>query len=68
MTAAFRQVSIECEGGEIFVVADGVRIAKLGHPGTSHAKTWVSLEPGYIVRNCADGESIEVQYKRQRIH
>jgi hypothetical protein len=68
MTAAFSQVSIECEGSDIFVVADGVRIAKLGHPGTLHAKTWVSLEPGYTVRNCADGESIKVEYKRQRIH
>jgi hypothetical protein len=68
MTAPFRQVSMECEGSDIFIVADGVRIAKLGHPGTPHAKTWVSLEPGYIVRNCADGESIEVEYKAQRIH
>jgi len=32
MTTAFMQVSIECEGSDIFVVADGVKIAKLGHP------------------------------------
>jgi len=43
---AAMQVSIECEGGDIFVIADGVKIAKLAHPGTPQAKTWVSLEPG----------------------
>jgi hypothetical protein len=60
-------VSIECEGSDIFVVADGVKIAKLrGHPGT--AETWVSLEPGWTVRNCNDGESIEIECKRQRMH
>jgi len=30
---AAMQVSIECEGSDIFVVADGVKIAKLGIPG-----------------------------------
>jgi hypothetical protein len=62
------QVSIECVGSDIFVVADGVKIAKRGHPGTPQANIWVSLEPGYIVRDCADGDSIEVEYKAQRIH
>ena len=60
------QVSIECEGSDIFVVADGIKIAKLGDPGT--AETWVSLEPGWTVRDCDDGESIEVECKRQRMH
>jgi hypothetical protein len=67
MTAAL-QVSIECKGGDIFVVADGVKIAKLGPPGTPQADTWVSLEPGWTVRDCDDGESIEVECKRQRMH
>ena len=35
--------------GSIFVVADGIRIAKRGGPGTPQAKTWVSLEPGWKV-------------------
>ena len=60
------QVSIECEGGDIFVVADGVKIAKLGKPGTT--ETWVSLEPGWTVRNCDDGDSIQIECKRQRMH
>jgi len=42
MTAAFKQVCIESEGSDIFVVADGIRIAKLGHAGTPHARTWIS--------------------------
>ena len=68
MTAAFIQVSIEREGSDIFVIANGVKIAKRGHPGTPQANTWVSLEPGWTVRECDDGESIEVEYKRQRMH
>jgi hypothetical protein len=28
---------------EVYVVLDGVRVAKRGHPGTRHAGTWVSL-------------------------
>ena len=68
MTRAFMQVSIECDGSDIFVVADGVKIAKLGHPGTLQAKTWVSIEPGFTVRDCDDGDSIEIEYKRQHMH
>jgi hypothetical protein len=45
-----------------------LKIAKRGHPGTAQAKTWVSLEPGYIVRERDDGASIEIEYKRQRMH
>jgi hypothetical protein len=68
MTTAFIQVSIEREGSDIFVIANGVRIAKRGHPGTPQANTWLSLEPGWTVRSCDDGESIEVECKRQRMH
>ena len=68
MTTAFMQVSIECEGSDIYVIADGVKIAKLGHPGTPQANRWLSLEPGWTVRTCDDGESIEVEYKRHRMH
>ena len=62
------QVSIECEGGDIFVVADGVKIAKLAHPWTPQAETWVSLEPGWTVRNCDDGDSLQIECKHQRMH
>jgi len=35
----------------LYVVFDGVRIAKRGKPGTMQARTWVSIEPGYVVRD-----------------
>ena len=44
-------------------VADDLKIAKRGHAGTPQAKTWVSLESGWIVRDSADGGSIEIEYK-----
>jgi hypothetical protein len=40
-------------GDDIFVIVDGVKIARRGAPGTAQAKTWVSLEPGWCV---LDGE------------
>ena len=36
-------------GTGVFVVFEGVRIAKRGEPGTPQAGTWVSLEPCYEV-------------------
>jgi len=54
---------VESDGEDIFIVVDGLKIAKRGHPETPQAKTWVSLEPGYIVRDGGDGTSIEVEYK-----
>jgi hypothetical protein len=62
------------------VELNGVRIAKRGRPGTLQAGTWISLEPGWTVRNgpshTEHGEhggsikhgSIEVEYVGARIH
>jgi hypothetical protein len=41
--------AIESDGEEVFVVFNGVRIAKRGHRGTPQAKTWISLKPGFEV-------------------
>jgi hypothetical protein len=46
-------------GEDIFVVKDGVLIAKRGRPGTPQAGTWVSLEPGWSVTDIDGGISIE---------
>jgi len=54
---------VECDGEDIFLFADGLKIAKRGHPETAEANTWVSLEPGYIVREGGDGALIEIEYK-----
>jgi hypothetical protein len=43
------ECTIESDGLSLFVVFDGVRIAKRGEPSTPQAGTWVSLEPGYEV-------------------
>jgi hypothetical protein len=46
--------AIEVTKTDIFVVFDGVRIAKRGRPGTPQARTWISLEPGFTVLSSAD--------------
>ena len=43
------EASIESDGIDVFVVYDGIRIAKRADPYTPQAGTWVSLKPGYRV-------------------
>ncbi|MCC6888513.1 MAG: hypothetical protein IT536_08275 [Hyphomicrobiales bacterium] len=56
-------VQMICDGKDMYVVIDGVKIAKRGHKGTPQAKTWVSLEPGWSVIDTKDGTGIEVAYE-----
>jgi hypothetical protein len=42
-------VEIVSDGHDLFVLADGVRIARRDRPGTGRARTWISLEPGWRV-------------------
>jgi len=44
------QAAIESDGINVFVLYNGVRVAKRSHSGTPLAGTWMSLEPGYTVR------------------
>jgi hypothetical protein len=57
------------DGHDIFVVVDGVRIAKRGRPGTPQAKTWISLEPGWRVLDLYEGNQygITVEHNRVRV-
>jgi hypothetical protein len=48
------------DGRDMFIIFNGVKIAKRGHPGTPKAKTWISLEPGYTVLD-GDGEIVVVK-------
>ena len=48
-TVRVSEVSIECNGIDVFVVYNGVRIAKRAGPNSPQAGTWVSLEPGFRV-------------------
>jgi hypothetical protein len=57
------------DGGSIFVVIDGIRVAQRGEPGTRHAETWVSIEPGWVVFDVGEGmRSISVTYSGASVH
>ena len=43
------EASMVSDGIDVFVVYNGVSIAKRADPDTPQAGTWVSLEPGYRV-------------------
>jgi hypothetical protein len=52
---------------DIYLIFDGRRIAKRGKPGTLHAMTWISLEPGVVVRDVPMPESeLEVSTRGRR--
>jgi hypothetical protein len=55
------QVTIVSDGVDIFVLADGRRIAKRGRPGSPQTGTWVSLEPGWVVVSDTGHEHITVE-------
>ena len=65
--ALMDELKIAFDGEDMFVSVDGVKVAKRGHPGTPHAKTWVPIEPGYIVRDCEDGIDVEFNGKTARV-
>jgi hypothetical protein len=44
-----RDLRVEEDGKDLFLIIDGVKIAKRGRPGTRRAKTWISLKPGWAV-------------------
>ena len=54
------ETRIENDGRDIFVVVEGQKIAKRGHPGTPQAGTWISLEPGWVV--LGDHSKIVIEY------
>ena len=54
MTEKKWEAAIEAIDGEIYVIADGLRVAMRGHPGTEHAGKSIPLEPGYVVISDAD--------------
>ena len=39
------EVIMRGDGADVFIVVDGVKIARRGYPNTPQAQTWVSLEP-----------------------
>ena len=63
MSTSRPEFEIMGDGVDIFVLADGVKIAKRGHPGTPTARTWIPLVAGYRVVSSADHETISVEYE-----
>jgi hypothetical protein len=59
---------IESDGTGIFVRYAGKRIARRGEPNTPHASMWVSLEPGFVVRDDARQANIIVEFNGVRVH
>ena len=57
------EASIESDGIDVFVVYNGVRIAKRGEPGTLQAGTLVSVEPGYTVRDKNYPQELVIEYE-----
>ena len=52
-----------CDGKDLFIELGGVRIAKRGHPGTPQARTWISLEPGFVVTDTKGGKGLTVEFR-----
>ena len=42
---------VQADGTDLYAVFHGARIAKRGAKGTPQARTWISLELGYRVRD-----------------
>ena len=61
------KAEIESDGRDLFVVFNGVKIAKRGQPGSAQAGQWISLEPGYRVLDGPDLESIVIEYQGARL-
>jgi hypothetical protein len=57
--------TFEADGHNVFVRINGKRIAKRGQPGSLQAGRWVSIEPGWAVRDAA-GE-IEIMHDGIRV-
>ena len=55
------KVEIEDDGLDMFVIVNGVTIARRGRPGTTEADSWVSLEPEWTVTSSEDERRLEIR-------
>jgi hypothetical protein len=62
------RAEIEFDGTDVCVFYAGKRIAKRAQPNTPHAKTWISLEPGFVVTGSNDHSTITVEFYGVRVH
>jgi hypothetical protein len=68
MTKRIPVTEIVGGGIDIFIVVDGVKIAKRGRPDSAQDKTWNSLEPEWSVLHVNFPEAIEVTHNGVRVH
>ena len=47
---------------DMFLMVDGLKIARRGYPDTPEAGAWVPIEPGWEVKDVQGGEEIWVRY------
>ena len=62
------EIKMECDGTDMFIVVNGMKIARRGYEGTPQAKAWISLEPGWRVLHGLNQCTIAVEYTRPRVH
>jgi hypothetical protein len=59
--------TIEADGHDMFVIWNGVKIAKRGHPGTPQAGQWVALEPGFKVYSSPNHIQLVIEQNGTRL-
>jgi hypothetical protein len=59
---------IQNDGQDVFVIVNGVRIAKRSNHAVAMHGHWIMLEPGWNVRDIRQGKAIEVRYEGASIH
>jgi hypothetical protein len=60
------EIKLEFDNTDMFVVANGVKIARRGHKGTPQADSWISLEPGWRVLDGHDN-TLAVEYTSPQV-
>jgi hypothetical protein len=67
------KVNFEKTHKDIFVVVDGIGVARRGYPGSQEARAWVSVEPGWQVLDSDEGiivkhNGVAVHLERGQVH
>jgi hypothetical protein len=49
------KIDVETADRTLFILVDGVRVARRGYMGSPQAGTWVSIEPGWEAMDSDEG-------------
>jgi hypothetical protein len=61
-----QKVEVVSTDHDIFIVVNGVRVAKRGKPDSVQAGVWISLEPGWEVIN--DEKTLSIRQRGVTAH